>query len=282
MKLLLTGATGYIGQHFLSYALAQGADVLALLRRRPDDKPPCPFLVPSDWDNVDLLAKAMEGRDVAVHCAGLAHNKQGQMWQSNYELAVTLADAAKKAGVKRFVFISSAAVFGGWGTFSVTDTPHPETVYGQAKFEAEQACAKILAGSGTKLSVIRPPMVVGKDAPGRGETLCRLAEKHIPLPISMLKTLRSSIHIDHLVQALWRECEASDGNALVHVSDPALPARDLAALILAQNGQKALFLPIPRFVFTLANALPKLRGKLDPVLQEHVLTSGRISLDRIV
>lgn len=282
MKVLLTGATGYIGRHFLAYAIAQGADVMALLRRRPDQKPPCPYLIPSDWDNADLLAKAMEGRDVAVHCAGLAHNKQGAMWQSNYDLAVTLAEAAAKAKVKRFVFISSAAVFGGWGHFALTDTPRPVTPYGQSKYEAENACAHILEHSDTAFTVIRPAMVIGRDAPGRNETLRTLASQNIPIPGGLLNNQRSYIHIDNLVEILWEECDATDGNALVHAADGAVSAKALIQLSLAENNQRAFMLPVPRFVFQLANALPKLKGKLDPVIFDHVLTSGRAKLDHVV
>lgn len=282
MKILLTGATGYIGQHFLRRALAQNADVLALLRQRPAEKPDCAFLIPSDWDNVDLLSKTMEGRDVVVHCAGLAHNKQGTMWQSNYELALAVTEAAKKAKVKRVVIISSAAVFGGWGRFGLSDQPNPVNEYGQSKYEAEIACAHILKDSATSLSIIRPPMVIGPMAPGRSETIRNFVQKGWPLPFDGVKTSRSYIHIDHLIDALWQECVAADKSALVHAADPEIPAKDLIRLICQQDNLNPRYLALPAFIFDVLNRLPKMKGRLDPLLKEHVLTSGRISLDHIV
>ena len=281
-SLLITGATGYIGSALTQYALTQNADVLTLLRRKPEKDFSAKFLVPSDWENIQLLAKTMEGRDAVIHCAGLAHNKQGDMWQTNLDLTAHLAQAARLAGVKRFVFISSAAVYGESGVYTINDEPFPTSEYGHSKFEAENEITVILSDSSTKLTIIRPPMVIGRNAPGHAASLRKLARTRLPLPFGALQVERAYIQIDNLVRVVFEEALNQEGSCLVHATDPALPVHSLIHLMLAQNDMKPVMLPVPAFIFRALQIIPSMRPKLESLLQSHILVAGRKSLDRVV
>ncbi len=283
MKLLVTGATGFIGRGFVDLALEHEAQVLALTRRRPQPPLPCPFLIPSDWDNVALLAKAMEGCDAVLHAAGLAHGQTGDMTYTNVRLTRALAEAARQAHVKRFVFLSSAAVFGRPGIYDADDAPCPHNTYGQSKWEAEQAIQTILAGSQTRFSIVRPPMVLGQSAPGRSETVRKFARLGLPLPLGALPAKRSFIHIRDLALLLWAEAQANGPSALIHPDNRVESASGILREIARLDGLKLSLFPFPASFFKLAAFLmPPLREKIGPLLETHILISGRTNLDHIV
>lgn len=275
-RLLVTGATGYIGRAFVDRAIESGADVLALARRKPDPKLPCPFIIPSDWHDETLLAKAVEGRDAVVHLAGLAHKRPGDMAAINRDLPVMLARACAKAGMPRFVFVSTAAVFGGSGTFTVEDTPHPETPYGIAKLEAEQALCALLDGTPTRLHIVRAPVVIGPNAPGHAEAIRRHADRI--LPFGNLSSMRSFIDIDDMVQFLYDlAIDADEPASLWHVGTSAVTATDLIKRMAKQDGIEPKLFPFPEFLLKMAKV-----DRFRPLVESHVLKAGRIELDRLV
>ncbi len=278
-KLVVTGATGYLGRAFVTEAVRQGFDVLALTRSKANDLP-CKFMIPSDWDNEILLSKALEGRDALVHLAGLAHGKPGDMTEVNVELTETLAQAARLARLPHVVFVSSAAVFGEAGTFTVQDAPLPTTLYGETKAIAEQVLCDAFSDGVTKLTIVRPPIVIGSNAPGHAETLRRFFDKQWPLPFAGLKAQRSFIELDHLVQSLLSLVQDTPARStLHHLSEDPVSASQLIRKIAAVDQRQAKLLPVPSFVLKAMTIIPSLRRKLSPLLTDHVLVAGQIDLD---
>lgn len=278
-KLIVTGATGYLGRAFVTEVVHQGFDVLALTRSKANDLP-CKFMMPSDWGNEALLAKAMEGRDALIHMAGLAHGKPGDMTETNVELSETLARAAAAAKLPHVVFVSSAAVFGGSGTFAPEDAPSPTNDYGQSKTLAEYSLCDILADTATKLTIVRPPMVVGPHAPGHAATLRRFFQKNWPLPFGALTNRRSFVTLETLVQALLDLVKTNPARStLHHISEDPVTATALIRRIADADGLNATLWPVPPFLLKTLGLIPALRRKLLPLTQDHVLTAGQIDLD---
>jgi uncharacterized protein YbjT (DUF2867 family) len=149
--LAVTGGTGFMGQHLLPMALAEGYDVRALTRgwKPPEDEI---AWVDGALDRPDSLLKLCSGADAVIHIAGLINGSRSAFDAVNVGGTATMIDAARKAGVRRFIHISSLAA------------REPElSDYGRSKARSE----RLVAASGLEWTIIRPPAVYG---PGDKET----------------------------------------------------------------------------------------------------------------
>lgn len=150
--LAVTGGTGFVGVHLLRMALAQGFDVRALTRgwKPPEDEI---AWIDGALDRPETLEKLCTGADAVIHIAGLINGSKDQFDAVNIGGTAALIDAARKAGVRRFIHISSLAA------------REPElSNYGWSKARSE----RLVAASGLEWTIIRPPAVYG---PGDRETL---------------------------------------------------------------------------------------------------------------
>ncbi len=184
--LAITGATGFVGGHLLNLAVRAGFPVRALTRRTQDDRPNVTW-VRGALDNPASLSVLCTGADVVIHIAGVVNAPTREGFEAG-NVAGTLAvvEAAKKAGCKRFIHVSSLAA-----------TLPQLSIYGETKAKAE----KIVASSGLDWTIIRPPAIYG---PGDGEMLelFKMAKSgFVTLPPDADGRL-SLIHVDDLSRAL--------------------------------------------------------------------------------
>jgi len=118
-----------------------------------------------------------------------------------------LARAASSAGVRRFVFVSSAGV-GGFRSYSQplreTDVPCPQTLYARSKAIAEEHLASWSARSLMECVIVRPPLVYGPEAPGNLRRLNALIMRGVPLPFGAVRNERTVIGVDNLADLLLR------------------------------------------------------------------------------
>ncbi|MEP2100875.1 MAG: NAD(P)H-binding protein [Parasphingorhabdus sp.] len=184
--LAITGATGFVGGHLLNLAVRAGFPVRALTRQTQDDRPNVTW-VRGALDNPASLSVLCTGADVVIHIAGVVNAPTREGFEAG-NVAGTLAvvEAAKKAGCKRFIHVSSLAA-----------TLPKLSIYGDTKAKAE----KIVASSGLDWTIIRPPAIYG---PGDGEMLelFKMAKTgFVTLPPDADGRL-SAIHVDDLSRAL--------------------------------------------------------------------------------
>ncbi len=146
----LTGSTGFIGRHLLAALSARGYRVRVLLRRPVELPPGISGAVVGDLARPQNMAAALAGTDAVVHSAGLAHAMSGAPEDDyrtfNTEATRGLAQAASRARVRRFVFLSSIRAQSGpsaAGTLTEADAPAPTDPYGRSKLAAEEALAGI-------------------------------------------------------------------------------------------------------------------------------------------
>lgn len=190
-RILVTGASGFIGRALVP-ALAQGGhEVRAPGRAETGDIGGRP-----DWRPL------LEGCDGVVHLAGLAHARHGEaaLWRVNVEATAHLAEQAARAGVRRFLLMSSvkAAIDRIARPLTEADAPAPETAYGRSKLAAE---ATVLQHEGLRPVILRPPLVYGAEAQANFAALLRLADTALPLPFAGLGNHRSLIARESLVEA---------------------------------------------------------------------------------
>jgi len=213
-KILLTGATGFVGDGVLRRIIADKKYfVTAAVRRRLAlglEPQIDVFSVGDLAANTDWTA-ALVGVDVVVHAAARAHIMSDEAvdplveYRSvNVDGTMALARQAVAAGVKRFIFISSIGVNGNINTapFNETDTPAPAEPYAQSKYEAEIALLQLASETGLEVVIIRPPLVYGANAPGNFRSLVKAISKGLPLPLGAIHNKRSLVALDNLVDLI--------------------------------------------------------------------------------
>lgn len=201
---LVTGATGFIGKALVPELIRHGYRVRLALRHQPLE-PSGDFIVTSDLTKLQHLDAAMCGVDYVVHLAGLAHATSSisdeVYHQVNCEATLQLANAALRAKVKTFIYLSSIrAVTEPVSEQKIYDdtSPHPVDAYGRSKLAAEQGLGLIPLN----WAALRPVLVYGKNVKGNMASLIRLAQVPFPLPLKGLKAQRSLVSLENVIQAV--------------------------------------------------------------------------------
>ena len=207
---LVTGASGFVGRATCTELLKRGFEVRAAVRNEAS-----PLVAGAARYAVGDLAQPtawrLQGVDAVVHLAGIAHQLHGQNAEAVYQAvncAATelLARAAAKAGVRRFVFVSSIKVNGERTPtnrpFTADDVPHPSDRYARSKWAAERALAGVAAETGLEVTVVRPPLVYGQGVRGNFRRIIGLVKTGLPLPLASIRNRRSLVFLGNLVDVL--------------------------------------------------------------------------------
>ena len=271
MKLLVTGATGFVGKALITSLAPDSQYVLRACARRTSNQFPENVGVATIADltaNTDWTA-ALSGSDTVVHAAARVHvmddksaDPLAEFRRVNVDGTLRLAQQAVDAGVRRFVFISSIKV-NGEGTlpgkpYTADDTPQPADPYGVSKHEAEQGLLALAQKSGLEVVIIRPVLVYGPGVKANFLSMMHWLDKGIPLPLGAIKNnRRSMVALDNLVD-LITVCmhHPAAVNQVFLVSD----GEDLSTTALLQRTAKALqrparLLPVPAALLTAAAGL---------------------------
>ncbi len=195
-RILITGANSYIGTSFEKY-LKQFGDKY--------------FVDTIDMIDGSWKEKSFSGYDVLYHVAGIAHSDSGKIskekaelyYHVNRDLTISVAKKSKADGVKQFIFMSSAIVYGnsapiGKKKIITKETMvSPENSYGDSKVQAENGI-KSLQSDNFNVVILRPPMIYGKGSKGNYPTLAKLALKLKLFPY--VKNERSMLYIENLCE----------------------------------------------------------------------------------
>lgn len=251
-RVLVTGATGFVGRH-AAQALAAAGFAVRRAARRPD----------ADWRaGEDCLVGDLRGEvdwsaalaDVAtvVHAAASVHRPGEDPTVTrlvNVEATRRLAEAALRAGVRRFVFLGSAGVHGDDGGPAPVDEASPTrpgTPYAASKLEAEAVLARLAQTTGMEVAMLRPPMVYGPGNPGNLPRLMRLIATGLPLPFGAVRNRRSFIAVGNLSDAIVRCCAADRLAGVFLVSDgETCSTPDLVRLLAQGLGRAPRLAPVP-------------------------------------
>ncbi|WP_210496217.1 NAD-dependent epimerase/dehydratase family protein [Microvirga antarctica] len=253
----LTGATGFIGRHLVAELPKRGYRVRVLLRRPSEVPPGATGAVIGDIASPQNMAAALRDVDMVIHSAGLAHAMSGRPEDDyrtiNTQGTLTLARAAERAHVKRFVFLSSIRAQSGpvsSAVLSEADAPHPTDAYGRSKLEAEQGLDTLAMD----WAALRPVLVYGPGVKGNMAALLALARTGWPLPLGGLTAKRSLLSLDNLTAALDAVLTAEGPlRRPFIVADPEpVTVGEIVAALRAGMGRGPGLLPVPAGLLRLA------------------------------
>ena len=259
MKVLLTGATGFIGKALVAELIQQNFHISITVRQKtnlfPDE---VKQFVVGDFESNPDFSTSLAEIDCVIHLAGRAHvidkakaSLLDEFRKVNTELTLNLAKQAVTARVERFIFLSSIGVNGNQNTqpFLEIDIPNPQEPYAISKYEAEQGLINLAKNSNLEVVIVRPPLVYGNNVPGNFGRLVQWAGSRIilPLPLGAVNNARTLIAIDNLVSFIITcTLHPKAANEVFLISDDdSLSTTQLLKKIAKAFNKKALLLPIP-------------------------------------
>lgn len=273
LRILVTGASGFVGKLLTAKLFQQGHAVRAAVRAISPPIYNAEVVIVGDINGDTDWLEALSGVDVVIHLAARVHvmtehsaKPLAEFRKVNVEGTRNLAESAARSGVKRFVYVSSVKVNGEQTIrpYNELDEPNPQDAYGVSKWEAEQALCKISAGTDMEVVIVRPPLVYGSGVKGNFAQMIKVLGKGVPLPFASVKNLRSFIYVENLVDALIL-C-ATHPNAVGQtylVSDGQdISTPDLLRKLSSPIGRSARLLPCP---LALIRLVGRLFGKSDQI-----------------
>lgn len=257
-KVLITGANSYIGVSFENYVHEHYGSELSI---------DTVDMIDGSWRNKDFSSY-----DVVYHVAGIAHADVGNVsdevkakyYAINTDLAIKTAKKAKEDGVKQFVFMSSAIVYGDsapYGTqkrITAETEPKPANFYGDSKWQADKGVRELADDSFT-VTVLRPPMIYGKRSKGNYPTLAKMAKK---LPIFPdVQNERSMLYIENLCEFLCQVIIRKEGGVFWPQNAEYTKTSEMVKIIAEVSNHKIHVSKAWNWVVDLAKIIPgKPRG----------------------
>lgn len=270
-NIALTGATGFVGGHLLSYFNVKGITPKVLGRNKPDSVSEENFFK-LDFDQKGSCNVPLNGIDVVIHCAARAHVMNEiepdpliEFRRVNVEATLKLAKQAVKQGVSRFIFISTVKVNGEKTALSTpfldSDERLPEDAYGQSKAEAEVKLLELGAETGMDIVIVRPPLIYGPGVKANFKVLLKLSSLPLPLPFLGIdlnkRSLVSVFNLADLIYVCLTHPNAKNKVFLVS-DDRDVSTKELFSLVRSAMNKKCLLFFIHSKIFLF---LGRLLGK---------------------
>lgn len=264
MKVLLTGATGFIGRVVLQRLCLQADIEVYTYGRSAQHSFSCNH-ISGGLGDVEKQYCALSGAHVVIHCAALAHKVDCfyDFNKINTDATISLARQAAHSGVKRFIFISSIGVHGVCSqdrAFRYDDMVAPWNEYTNSKYAAELGLMQLANETGIEVVIIRPPLVYGANAPGNFGKLIQAVNRGRWLPLGLINNQRSFVALDNLVDLIItcvNHPRAANKTFLVS-DDEDISTTQLLEMMTRAAGKSPRLLPVPMILLRLVG---KLTGK---------------------
>jgi nucleoside-diphosphate-sugar epimerase len=226
LNILITGSNGFIGSNLYNLLSKDLSINLWTLKTKKNKSNSENQIKIDDLKSNFNIINDLKRIDCIIHLAALAHNNfsDEDIYDVNVKSVMKLSNQAAKANVKKFIFLSSIKVYGETSKdnqeFNEESETSPQTSYAKAKLEAERYLLQISQKTNLKISIIRSPLVYGKNAKANLKKLYYLIEKKIPIPKTSKSNLRSFIAIDNLLDFIVKCIYSSEtSNQIFCVAD---------------------------------------------------------------
>lgn len=286
VRVLVTGATGFVGQHLCHELAANGIPLRAFVRRDAHTSlPPDAEFVPGEITDEAAVRAAVRDIDVIVHLAARVHvmhddaaDPLAEFTRVNVEGTRILVRAASDSGVKHVVFASSVKAVGDVSVAPWTSItpPRPTDPYGVSKLEAERLLLARPSADCPAVTVLRFPLLYGPGMKGNMLRLFRIIDRGWPVPVGTMDNSRSMLFVGNAVAAILRiirrvteETSAGAHPGPLFVADgpgqsTAMLVRDIATAL--QTSPRTLRLPEQPMRTIARFSGPVTRGRLSAVL----------------
>lgn len=293
MKILVTGANGFVGAALCKLLARNGHRVRGVMRNPQSAGATRAAGVETaavgDIDAHTGWSEALSNVEVVVHLAARVHVMQeragdplAEFRRVNVAGTEHLARCAAALGVKRLVYVSSIKVNGeateGAQKYAESDAPAPQDPYGVSKHEAEQALHRVARETGLEIVIVRPPLVYGPGVKGNFIQMLKVLGKGIPLPLASVDNRRSLVYLGNLVDALMACAThpAAAGQTYLVSDGEDVSTPDLLRLLAAGAGKPARLFPCPPWLLKTVARLAGKGPQADRLLGSLRVESGKI------
>ncbi|MGE6565644.1 UDP-glucose 4-epimerase family protein [Pseudomonas hunanensis] len=273
MRVLITGASGFVGSAVLRRLSEEGIPVRGAYRKWPIHSVPGDACLSPGLSSDSCWHDLLEDVSVVVHSAArvhimkdLAQDPLTEFRTVNVDGTLALARQAAALGVKRFVFISSIKVNGeetvDGRSFTAESQPAPVDPYGVSKYEAELGLKQIADETGLEVVIIRPVLVYGPGVKGNFLSMMKWLDRGVPLPFGAINNKRSLVFLDNLVDLIFI-ClvhSAAAGQVFLASDGHDLSTSSLLRRLSSALGRPARLLPIPSALIEIFARLIKRRS----------------------
>jgi nucleoside-diphosphate-sugar epimerase len=293
MTILVTGASGFIGHFLCKRLLAVGLSVRGTLLESEAPSALAAGVEPvviKPLGPETIWSHALAGVDSVIHLAARVHimddpaaDPLTEFRRVNSAGTAHLAREAAKAGVRRFVFISSIKVNGEESSepYTSESAPNPADPYGVSKWEAEQALRRIESETGLEVVIIRPTLVYGPGVKANFLAMMNIIRRGIPLPLASITNKRSLIYAGNLVDALT-SCAthaAAAGKTYLVSDGEAVSTPELIRATAVALGAPARLFPVPVAIMRLVGKLTGKSGAVSRLTGSLTVDSSAIRRD---
>ena len=277
----MTGSTGFIGQKLIN---AIDGEIRVLSRVKLSNY----RTIVCDLESEVIPDKALNNVSTVFHLAGFSHDLRNASkisdlyYKVNVSATVQLAKLAVRAGVKRFVFVSSVKAGGDPSLgmcSSETDKGDPEGVYGKTKREAEFKLLEIGKESGMHVSIIRPSLVYGPNVKGNLKLMLSGIKKGWFPPLPETGNKRSMIHVDDLVRAILLVAEDKRANGEIFIATDGVPhsSREIYNSMCDLLGKSIPKWSVPKILFDFASLIrPSIKYQINKLLGDECYSSAKL------
>lgn len=241
----ITGASGFVGAALMQHLQAEGMKPVGLSRKQYAG------LQQVNYADIAALRKAFSNCNTLIHTAAIVHQPgydDAALYEESIALTKQLLEAAKGSSITHIIFISSVAVYGAKQSEAPIAVDHPTnplTAYGKAKLESELLIQQHCDAHNIHYTIIRAPLLYGKNAPGNIAKLTALCKKPLPLPLGSIRNRRSLLYIGNvthfIAQQLHMKSTQSDIVLLTDNND--ISTSSLLRHICALETSRAYLLP---------------------------------------
>jgi nucleoside-diphosphate-sugar epimerase len=242
-KILITGSDSFVGKNYIDKSVNRNVEEISLFNNKPED---------IDFSKYDVI----------IHLVAIVHQSktihEDQYYKINRDLCITVAEHAKRAGVKQFIFLSSVKVYGAYipnsGPWNEDSNCVPEDSYGKSKYEAEIAL-KQLEESNFIVSIVRTPLVYGAGVKANMLSILILLNKFPILPLAKVNNKRSFTSAGNLVAFIDRIIEKKASGIFIAMDEKPLSTTDLVNCISKYLNKRILLFKMPSFLIRLGKYL---------------------------